>query len=141
MSESSKGSEPNMELWIEVHGQKLPEYCEKVFEKEGSIVMSCWIASQPGKAFSICGECRNFTFISDVFINGLLVDSSSHLSSQGSRTWKLEKTNNGRTYKNLEFSTVDLTGESAVCKHTSVLRSQHLIQTKRHLQHRRRSEY
>ncbi|KAF8527712.1 hypothetical protein JB92DRAFT_881735 [Gautieria morchelliformis] len=110
MSESSKGSEPNMELWIEVHGQKLPEYCEKVFEKEGSIVMSCWIASQPGKAFSICGECRNFTFISDVFINGLLVDSSSHLSSQGSRTWKLEKTNNGRTYKNLEFSTVDLTG-------------------------------
>ncbi|KAF8510910.1 hypothetical protein JB92DRAFT_2937426 [Gautieria morchelliformis] len=110
MSESSEASnlKPHVEAWIEVDGQKLPKYGEETFTKEGSLVVSCWIASQPGKAFSICGERRNVTCISDVFVNGLRVKRTVHSNSHPD-TWKLENTNDGRTCKNFEFSMVDLT--------------------------------
>ncbi|KAF8510912.1 hypothetical protein JB92DRAFT_3144255 [Gautieria morchelliformis] len=108
MSELSDASEPNVEPWIEVDGQKLPKYCKEIFEKEGSIVVSCWIASQPGKVFRICGEHRNVMFISDVLINDRLVNSSVHSSSQRDM-WKFEKMGLGSTYKIFEFSKVDLT--------------------------------
>ncbi|KAF8483236.1 hypothetical protein JB92DRAFT_1633969 [Gautieria morchelliformis] len=105
---------PYVKAWIEVDGQKLPAYGEATHLKETrakgpSYVVSCRIASQPGKMFSICGERRNVWLRFDVSVNDRLVKRSLLSSSEQSGMWKVERGHDGRKSKHFKFSTVDVT--------------------------------